>query len=318
MGCTLPVPEIPMIGYIRDRLLTSIPVILGVSVLVFSMLHFLPGDPVVIMLGDAAGSPERIAELREQLGLDDPLPVQYARFLANAVRGDFGRSIRTNRPVFDEIREQAPNTIQLTAAGLGLAIVLGVTLGVLAGRFQNSWIDHFSMLLALIGVSMPSFWMGLLLIFFFALRLGWLPATGQGGLERLILPAFTLGVHAMAIIARLTRSNMIEVLNQEYVTTARAKGLSERAMVVRHALRNALIPVLTVVGLQFGALLGGAVIIETIFARQGMGRLAVEAILAKDFPVVQGVVLVAAAIYVLINLLVDISYGLLDPRIRYE
>ena len=307
-----------MISYIRGRLLTSIPVILGVSVLVFSMLHLLPGDPVMIMLGEAAGSPERIAELRAQLGLNDPLPVQYARFLGNALRGDFGRSIRTNRPVFDEIREQAPNTIQLTVAGLGLAIVLGVTLGVLAGRFQNSWIDNFSMLLALIGVSMPSFWMGLLLIFFFALRLGWLPATGQGGLERLILPAFTLGVHAMAIIARLTRSNMIEVLNQEYVTTARAKGLSERALVVRHALRNALVPVLTVVGLQFGALLGGAVIIETVFARQGMGRLAVEAILAKDFPIVQGVVLVAAVIYVLINLLVDISYGLLDPRIRYE
>ena len=305
-----------MIGYVRDRLLTSIPVILGVSVLVFSMLHVLPGDPVLIMLGEAAGSPERIAELRAQLGLNDPLPVQYARFLGNAVRGDFGRSIRTNRPVFDEIREQAPNTIQLTVAGLGLAIVLGVTLGVLAGRFQNSWIDNFSMLLALIGVSMPSFWMGLLLIFFFALRLGWLPATGQGGLERLILPAFTLGVHAMAIIARLTRSNMIEVLNQEYIITARAKGLAERAMVMRHALRNALIPVLTIVGLQFGALLGGAVIIETVFARQGMGRLAVEAILAKDFPVVQGVVLVAAVIYVLINLLVDVSYTVLDPRIR--
>jgi peptide/nickel transport system permease protein len=307
-----------MIAYVRGRLLTSIPVILGVSVLVFSMLHLLPGDPVVMMLGEAAGSPERIAELRAQLGLNDPLPVQYARFLGNAVQGDFGRSIRTNRPVFDEIREQAPNTIQLTFAGLGLAIVLGVTLGVLAGRFQNSWIDNVGMLVALIGVSMPSFWMGLLLIFFFALNLGWLPATGQGGVERLILPAFTLGVHAMAIIARLTRSNMIEVLNQEYVTTARAKGLSDQVVVVRHALRNALIPVLTVVGLQFGALLGGAVIIETVFARQGMGRLAVEAILAKDFPVVQGVVLVAAVMYVLINLVVDVSYGFLDPRIRYD
>jgi peptide/nickel transport system permease protein len=307
-----------MISYIRGRLLTSIPVILGVSVLVFSMLHFLPGDPVVMMLGEAAGSPERIAELRTQLGLNDPLPVQYARFLGNAVQGDFGRSIRTNRPVFDEIREQAPNTIQLTLAGLGLAIVLGVLLGVLAGRFQNSWIDNVGMLVALIGVSMPSFWLGLLLIFVFALNLGWLPATGQGGVERLILPAFTLGVHAMAIIARLTRSNMIEVLGQEYVTTARAKGLSDRVVVVRHALRNALIPVLTVVGLQFGTLLGGAVIIETVFARQGMGRLAVEAILAKDFPIVQGVVLVAAVMYVLINLAVDVSYGFLDPRIRYE
>lgn len=307
-----------MIGYIRDRLLTSIPVVLGVSMLVFSILHVLPGDPVAIMLGEAASSPERIADLREQLGLNDPLPVQYARFLGNAVRGDLGRSIRTNRPVVDEIREQAPNTIQLTLAGLGLAIVLGITLGVLAGRFQHSWIDNVGMLVALIGVSMPSFWMGLLLIFVFALNLGWLPATGQGGVERLILPAFTLGVHAMAVIARLTRSNMIEVLNQEYVTTARAKGLSDWVVVVRHALRNALIPVLTIIGLQFGALLGGAVIIETVFARQGMGRLAVEAILAKDFPVVQGVVLIAAVMYVLINLVVDISYGFLDPRIRYD
>ncbi len=305
-----------MFRYIRDRLLASIPVILGVSLLVFSVLHLLPGDPVAIMLGESAASPERIAELKAQLGLDDPLPLQYARFLGNALRGDLGRSIRSNRPVLDEIREQAPNTIQLTIAGLGLAVLVGIVLGVLAGRYQNSWIDHLSMLVALLGVSMPSFWMGLLLIFFFALQLGWRPATGQGGLHRLVLPAFTLGVHAMAIIARLTRSNMVEVLGQEYVTTARAKGLSESAVLVGHALRNALVPVLTIVGLQFGTLLGGAVVIETVFARQGMGRLAVEAILAKDFPVVQGVVLVAAVLYVLINLLVDIAYGVIDPRIR--
>ena len=306
-----------MLNYARDRFLISIPVVLGVSILVFSMLHFLPGDPVAIMLGDA-GSPERIAELRDRLGLNDPLWVQYGRFLGNALRGDLGRSIRTNRPVLDEIKDQAPNTLQLTVVGLGLAIVLGVGLGVLAGYRRNSWLDYGSMLVALIGVSMPSFWMGLLLIFFFALRLGWLPATGQGGPERLILPAFTLGVHAMAIIARLTRSNMVEVLGNEYVTTARAKGLSERATLVGHALRNALIPVVTIVGLQFGALLGGAVIIETVFARQGLGRLAIEAILAKDYPVVQGVVLVSAVLYVSINFLVDLAYGVLDPRIRYD
>jgi peptide/nickel transport system permease protein len=304
--------------YIRDRLLVAIPVILGVSILVFSMLHLLPGDPVLVMLGDSFGSEARMNELRAQLGLNDPLVVQYARFLGNALRGDLGRSIRSNRPVLDEIREQAPNTIQLTLAGLGLAIVLGVTLGVLAGRNRGSPIDHFSMLVSLIGVSMPSFWMGLLLIFFFALRLGWLPVTGQGGLDRLIMPAFTLGVHAMAIIARLTRSNMVEVLGQDYIVTARAKGLSERVILLRHALRNAVIPVLTIVGLQFGSLLGGAVVIETVFARQGMGRLAVEAIQAKDYPIVQGVVLVSATIYVLINLIVDVSYRLIDPRIRYE
>jgi ABC-type dipeptide/oligopeptide/nickel transport system permease component len=307
-----------MLGYIRDRVITSIPVVLGVSALVFLMLHLLPGDPVMIMLGDTAATPERAAELRRQLGLDDPLAVQYARFIGNALRGDLGRSIRTNRQVFDDIREQAMSTIQLTIAGLGLAIVLGITLGVLAGRHRGSWIDTLSMIVALVGVSMPSFWMALLLIFLFSLRLGWLPATGQGGLERLILPAFTLGVHAMAIIARLTRSSMVEVLGQEYITTARAKGLADRAVLTRHALRNALVPVVTIVGLQFGALLGGAVIVETVFARQGIGRLAVEAIVAKDYPIVQGVVLVASIIYVAINLIVDISYRMLDPRIRYE
>ncbi len=307
-----------MLSYIRGRLLAAIPVILGVSILTFSILHLLPGDPVLVMLGETGGAPERVAELRERLGLNDSILVQYGRFLGNALRGDLGRSVRSNRPVLEEIGQQAPSTLQLTFTGLGLAILFGVSLGVLAAHYQNSWLDKLCLVLSLVGVSMPSFWLGMLLIFLFSLYLGWLPATGQGGPERLVMPAFTLAVQAMAVIALLTRSNMREVLNQEYITTGRAKGLSDRALLLRHALKNALIPVVTIVGLQFGALLGGAVVIENVFARQGMGRLAVEAILNRDFPVVQGVVLAAATIYVLINLLVDISYAVLDPRIRYE
>jgi ABC-type dipeptide/oligopeptide/nickel transport system permease component len=307
-----------MIRYLRRRLLAAIPVILGVSILTFSIMQLLPGDPVLVMLGETGGTPERIAELRASLGLNDPIVVQYGRFLSRALIGDLGRSVRTNRPVLEELRQQAPSTLQLTFTGLGLAIVLGVTLGMLAAHHHGSWMDRGCMVLSLIGVSMPSFWLGMLLIYLFSLQLGWLPATGQGGIERLVLPAMTLAVQAMAVITLLTRSNMREVLGQEYITTARAKGLSERMMLTRHAMKNALIPVVTIVGLQFGALLGGAVIIENVFARQGMGRLAVEAILNRDFPVVQGFVLVMATVYVLINLIVDISYAAIDPRIRYD
>ena len=304
--------------YIRGRLLAAIPVILGVSILTFSILHLLPGDPVLVMLGETGGTPERVAQLRASLGLDDPIVVQYGRFLGHALTGDLGRSVRSNRPVLEEIGQQVGATLQLTLTGLGLAILLGVTSGVLAAHYHGTWLDRACMVFSLLGVSMPSFWLGMLLIYFFSLQLGWLPATGQGGLERLIMPAITLAVQAMAVISLLTRSNMREVLGQEYITAARAKGLSERAMLIRHAMKNALIPVVTIVGLQFGALLGGAVIIENVFARQGMGRLAVEAILNRDFPVVQGFVLISATAYVLINLLVDVSYAAIDPRIRYD
>ena len=284
----------------------------------FSLLHLLPGDPALVMLGDSGDPPERIAELRAQLGLDDPLVVQYSRFLGNLLRGDLGRSIHSNRPVLEAIRQQAPNTIALTLAGLGLAVVLGVPLGVLSAYRRNSWLDRTSVALSLLGVSLPSFWLGMLLIFVFALQLGWLPATGQGGSARLILPALTLGVQGMAVIALVTRAKTSEALAQEYVTTARAKGMSEGRLVLRHALKNALVPVATIVGLQFGALLSGSVIIENVFARQGMGRLAVEAILSRDVPMVQGVVLVSGVAYVLINVLVDLVCAALDPRIRYE
>jgi peptide/nickel transport system permease protein len=307
-----------MATYVARRLLQAVLVLLGVSVLVFSMIYLLPGDPVLTMLGDQVVAAEVVENARHQLGLDQPAPVQYGHFLWRALQGDLGRSWRSNQAVTATILEQLPATLQLTLCGLGLAVVLGVVLGVIAAVRQNSLADSFSMFLALIGVSMPSFWLGLLLIYFFSLRLGWIPATGYGGGKRLILPAFTLGLQASAIIARLVRSSVLEVLRQEYITTARAKGLAEWRVLAGHALRNALIPVVTVVGLQFGGLLGGAVIIETVFARQGIGRVAVVAITGKDFPMVQGIVLFVAAVYVLVNLAVDLLYAWLDPRIRYS
>lgn len=306
-----------VIVHIRRTLLAGIAVALGVTLLTFSLLHLLPGDPVLVMLGDAGHSSERIAELRAELGLDDPFALQYARFLGNLLRGDLGRSVRSNRLVAEEIRHQAPNTLALTFASLGLAVTLGIPLGLLAAYHRGSWVDRGSVTLALVGASFPSFWLGMLLIFLFALWLGWLPVTGQGGPGRLILPALTLGVQGMAVIALVTRAKTCEVLAQEYLTTARAKGTPEARLLRRDALKNVMVPVVTVVGLQFAALLSGSVIIENVFARQGMGRLVVDAILNRDVPVVQGVVLVASVAYVVVNLLVDLICAALDPRIRY-
>lgn len=305
-----------MSRFLIGRLAATIPVLLGVWFLVFMMLHLVPGDPVKIMLADFQTSPQQIELLRSQLHLNDPLPKQFARFVANAARGDLGLSIRSKRPVRTEIAENLGATLQLAIAALLIAIVVGVTLGMIAAIHQNGWLDFGPMLVALCGVSMPSFWLGLLLIFFFSLRLGWFPATGGGDLKHLVLPALTLGLSASAIIARLTRSSMLEVLRQEYMTTARAKGLRETRVVLRHGFKNALIPVVTIFGLQFGSLMAGTVIVETVFARPGIGRLIVTAILAKDFPMVQGIVLLIATTYVIVNLIVDISYGILDPRIR--
>jgi len=296
----------------------ALPVLLGISIAVFLMMHLVPGDPAKMMLGELAVDEEVVANFRHQLGLDDPVPVQYWRFLRNALRGDLGRSILENQPVARMIWQVLPSTVELTLAGMGVAVLLGGLLGVTAAVRHHTWVDNGSMLLALWGVSMPSFWMGLLLIFLFSLKLGWLPATGQGGWVRLVMPAFTLGYVAAAVIARLVRSSMLEVLRQDYVRTARAKGLAERLVVYRHALRNALIPVVTVMGLQFGALLGGTVVIETVFSRPGIGRLAVTSILSKDFQVTQGTVLMSAVFYTLVNIIVDVSYAALDPRIRYD
>jgi len=303
--------------YISSRLLVTIPVVFGVSLAVFSMLFLIPGDPVKMMLSEFATNPEQIARMRAQLHLNEPFAEQFGRFVWGALRGDLGSSIRDRRPVTTEILEVLPATLQLSLAALVLAAVLGIALGIIAAVHQNSWWDLGSMVVALVGVSVPSFWLGLLLIFLFSLRLEWLPATGGGGLDHLLMPAFALGLGAAAIIARLTRSSMLEVLRTEYMTTARAKGLGGPSVVLRHGLLNALIPIITIFGLQFGSLLAGTVIIETVFGRPGVGRLLVNAILNKDFPLVQGIVLFVAAGYVLINLAVDVVYAAVDPRIRY-
>jgi len=302
--------------YLARRVLAVVPVLFGVTLAVFSMLFLVPGDPVKMMLAEFVTSPDQIAQMRAQLHLDEPLPQQYGRFVANALRGDLGTSIRSRRPVATEIAENVASTAQLALASMAVAIAIGVPLGLLAALFRNTWLDVGSMVVALLGVSMPSFWLGLLMIFVFSLHLAWFPATGGGDLLHLVLPSLTLGTIASAIIARLTRSSMLEVLGQDYVRTARAKGLAWWGVVVRHALKNALIPIITIFGLQFGNLLAGAVIVETVFSRPGLGRLIVGGILAKDFPLVQGTVLFVAASYVMINVLVDVAYAFVDPRIR--
>ena len=306
-----------MLTYLARRLLAVIPVLFGVTLAVFSMLFLVPGDPVKMMLAEFVTTPAQIEQMRAQLHLDEPILKQYGRFVGNAVRGDLGTSIRSRRAVSTEIGENVGSTAQLALASMAVAIAIGVPLGLMAALLRNSWLDAGSMIVALLGVSMPSFWLGLLLIFTFSLHLGWFPATGGGDLWHLVLPSVTLGMIASAIIARLTRSSMLEVLGQDYVRTARAKGLAWWGVVVRHALKNALIPVITIFGLQFGNLLAGAVIVETVFSRPGLGRLIVGGILAKDFPLVQGTVLFVATAYVMINVLVDLTYAFVDPRIRF-
>jgi peptide/nickel transport system permease protein len=305
-----------VLTYVGRRILAVVPVLFGVTLAVFSMLFLVPGDPVKIMLAEFVTTPDQVAQMRAQLHLDEPVLKQYGRFVTNALRGDLGVSIRSRRPVAAEITENIGSTGQLALASMLVAIGLGVPLGLLAALGRNSWLDVAAMVVALLGVAMPSFWLGFLLIFVFSLHLGWLPATGGGDLLHLVMPAVALGMIAAAIIARLTRSSMLEVLGQDYVRTARAKGLGGGSVIVRHALRNALIPVVTVFGLQFGNLLAGAVIVETVFSRPGLGRLIVGGILAKDFPLVQGTVLFVAATYVLINVVVDVAYAYVDPRIR--
>ena len=306
-----------MLTWIARRILAVVPVLFGVTLAVFGMLFLVPGDPVKIMLAEFVTNPDQVAQMRAQLHLDEPILQQYARFVTGAVRGDLGTSIRSRRPVTTEIAENLASTAQLALAAMVVAVGLGVPLGLVAALSRSSWLDVASMAAALLGVSMPSFWLGLLLIFVFSLHLAWFPATGGGDLRHLVLPAITLGMIAAAIIARLTRSSMLEVLGQDYVRTARAKGLGSFSVVVRHALKNALIPIITIFGLQFGNLLAGAVIVETVFSRPGLGRLIVGGILNKDFPLVQGVVLFVATTYVLINLLVDVAYAYADPRIRF-
>jgi peptide/nickel transport system permease protein len=306
-----------MLRYIGERALQSIPVLVGISIVTFLMLHLVPGDPVLLFAGDKPMTEARAAEIRHQLGLDRPLLTQYEDYAGHLLHGDLGRALRSQRPVLDSILEVLPATAELTLAALLLATALGLALGVLAALTHRTWLDTAAMAVAILGVSMPVFYSSLLLLLLFSFTLGWLPATGQGGLDHLILPATALGLISSAVLARLVRSGMLGVLRQDYIVTARAKGLSRALVVRRHALRNALIPVITMLGLQLGALLGGAVVTETIFSRPGLGRLAVDAILNRDFPLVQGTVLVAAVVYVAVNLLVDVAYAAVDPRIRY-
>src|SRR5262245_973742 len=306
-----------MLTWIARRMLAVVPVLLGVTLAVFSMLFLVPGDPVKMMLAEFVTTPEQIEQMRAQLHLDEPIVVQYGRFVWNAVRGDLGTSIRSRRPVTQEIGENLASTGALAVASMAVAIAIGVPLGLAAAVSRNSWIDVLSMVGALLGVSMPSFWLGLLMILVFSLQFGWFPATGGGDVWHLILPSVTLGAIASAIIARRTTPSMVDALGQDYVRTARAKGLAWWGVVMRHSLRNALIPVVTIFGLQFGNLLAGAVIVETVFSRPGLGRLIVGGILSKDFPLVQGTVLFIATAYVMINVLVDIAYAYVDPRIRF-
>ena len=307
-----------MLKYLGRRLVELIPVLLIMSVMVFLIMYLLPGDPVMLMLeGQSITSMEQVEKIREEMGLNDPIYVQYGRFLAGAIRGDLGTSARFRRPVTEVILEQFPATLRLSIAGMSIALVVGLTIGVIAAIRRYSWVDTLVMFLSLFGVSTPIFWSGLISILFFAFRLGWLPSTGTGGWKGLILPAFTLGFAATGTIARLTRSGLIEVMSQDYITTARAKGLREFWVLSRHAMKNAMIPIVTIAGLQFGGMLSGAVITETVFSRPGIGRLMVSAILWKDFKLAQGAILLTAVSFVLVNLLVDVSYTWLDPRIRY-
>lgn len=306
-----------MIGYVMNRTLAAVVVVFGVSSLVFFMLHLLPGDAVTIMLSEFGASAVEEQQLREQLGLTDPMLVQYGRFLTNAVQGDFGTSLFSRRPVLPQIFEQLPKTLELAAAATIVGVLFGAFFGITAAVMRNTWWDSISMLVSLLALSMPNFWLGLIFIFVFSLNLGWFPVQGSDTLWHVVLPALALGLSFAGLLARLFRSTMLEVLGQDYVRTARAKGVAERSVINRHALKNALIPVVTVIGINFGFLLGGSVIIEIVFARQGIGNLIIKAIFAHDFYLVQGGIIVTAALFVLVNLIVDLSYGILDPRISY-
>ena len=304
-----------MLTFIVRRILQAIPVMIGVSLLVFLMMHLVPGDPARIMAGEAA-DPAQIEQMRHNLGLNLPLHVQYWRFISNAVRGDLGTSIRTSIPVVDEIFEaRFFITFQLALIGLSAAVLLGLIIGVLSAVYRYTLLDMFLMIVALLGLSIPNFWLGIILINFFSVQLRWLPVAGWGSWQQMIMPMITLGVSGSAVVARMTRASLVDVFTQDYIRTAYAKGVNDRIVLYRHALRNALIPVITVVGLQFGGLLAGAVVTETIFAINGMGRLMIQAITTRDFPVAQGAILIISLTFVLVNMLVDISYRLINRRI---
>jgi peptide/nickel transport system permease protein len=306
-----------MLTFALRRLLLAVPVLLGVIFVVMLTLDLIPGDPVALMLGDGA-TRENVARFRAHLGLDKPLPVRYVHYLGQIVRGDLGRSIQQNRPVVDELADAWPATLQLTLAALVLSGVVGVLAGIVSAVWPNSTFDAVARLASLFGLSMPVFWTGLVLIVVFAFWLPWLPVGGIGSPRHLVLPAVALALPSIAMVSRMTRSSVLDVLREDYVRTARAKGVVEQLVVVKHTLRNAAIPILTLLGLQAGQLLGGAVLTETVFAWPGLGRLMVKAIFARDYVLLQGAVLVFALSFVVVNLVVDLSYGALDPRISRQ
>jgi ABC-type dipeptide/oligopeptide/nickel transport system permease component len=306
-----------VLRYLVRRLLLTIPVLLGVATLVFSLIHLVPGDPAQAMLGDGA-SPRDIADLRVSLGLDRPLLDQYVTFLRHAVTGDLGQSFRTGQPVTTMIVERLPATAELAIAAMIVAILIAIPLGVVAAVWRGTAVDYGAMTFSLAGVSIPNFWSGPLLAIVFAVELGWLPVSGRGTVAHLVLPAVSLGLALAAILARMTRASLLDELRELYVRAARARGVSRAVAITGHALRNSMVPLLTIIALQFGAVLTGAVITETIFAWPGIGRLLIQSIGFRDYPMVQGCILLIAVTYVTVNLVTDLMYGVLDPRIRLE
>jgi ABC-type dipeptide/oligopeptide/nickel transport system permease component len=306
-----------VLTYVLGRLLYLIPTLIGVSFVVFLVLRLTPGDPARLLVPTDATEAD-VQRVRGELGLTDPIYVQYGRFLGDAVQGNFGKSFRTKRPVTQELASRMPATIQLAVASLAISLAIGISTGVVSSMRQYSLLDHATMILTLLGISVPGFWLGLMLMWAFSVKLGWFPTTGYGTWQHLVLPAVSLGAASTAIIARMTRSSLLEVLRQDYIRTARAKGLRPNRVVLVHALRNAMIPTITIVGLQLGGLLAGAVIVETVFAWPGVGRLLVDAVSNRDYTVVQATTLFFALIFMLTNLLVDVSYAYVDPRIRFR
>ncbi|MCR6464752.1 ABC transporter permease [Bacillus paranthracis] len=304
-----------MLMFIFRRILQLIPVLFGVVFVVFLIMQMVPGDPALLIAGEGA-SKETVEQIRHQLGLDKPFIIQYFSYIGNILQGDFGVSIRSNRPVLDEVLIRLPITIELALCSIVITVVIGMIAGIISATKQYSWTDVSIMIIALLGVSLPSFWFGLMLIFYFSVQIQIFPVSGWGTWMHMVLPALTLGASGAAIVARMTRSSMLDVIRQDYIRTARAKGVKERVVIYKHALRNALIPVITVVGLQFGALLGGTVLVESVFAINGLGRLIVDAIRMRDLPMLQGGVLITSVIFVLVNLIVDILYRHFNKRIE--
>lgn len=298
------------------KIATAFVSIIGSLILVFCINYLLPGDPVLSMIDPSVATPEMVENLRKELGLDQPFYMQFIHYFTNILQGDFGQSLINSEPVLPKILEHFPATLALTFVSAVISVVIGVTFGVLSAIYQNKWIDIIARLIGLFGISMPTFWSGILLILIFSVSLNWFPAMGSEGWKTLVLPSLSLGFVGAGLIIRMVRNSMLEVINEQFIVTLRAKGLSERVVMYRHALRNALIPAITIIGLNIGELMAGTVVIETVFSRQGIGRIVADAIMAKDLPVIQGVVFFSAIVYVIVNLLVDLSYSIIDPRVR--